>query len=54
MDEDSTRPEYVIHYYVEVDDDSSTKYVHLSQLQESVNIPLNDISEFLIFPRHGQ
>lgn len=54
QDEDGTRPEHVTHYYVEVEDDSSTEDVHHSQLQESVNIPPNDISEFLRLPQHVQ
>ena len=54
MDENATRPEHVTHYYVKVEDDSSTEDVHHSYLQESANIPPIDISEFIRILQHVQ
>ena len=54
MDEDVSREEHVIHYYVKVEDDNFTEDVHHSQFQESANIPPIDISEFLRLPQHIQ
>ena len=54
IDEDTTRPEHVTHYFVDVEDDSSTEDVHHSHLEESANNPPNDISEFLRLPQHVQ
>ena len=54
IDEDITKPEHVSHYFFEVEDDSSTEDVHHSHLEESANIPPNNISEFLRLSQHVQ
>ena len=54
IDEDITKLEHVSHYFFEIEDDSSTEDVHHSHLEESANIPPNDISEFLRLSQHVQ